>query len=100
MGGSNIIKVRPCEGAVWRVIDGEVVVLSPEDVSIHALTGCGDRVWALILEEATIPEIIQTICAEYEVESPRATKDVREFIHKLTAMKLVEPVPAYEEVRR
>jgi len=98
MGGSNIIKVRPCEGAVWRVIDDEVVVLSPEDVSIHALTGCGDRVWSLILQGTTIPEIIQTICAEYEVETAMATKDITEFIHKLTAMKLVEPVPACEGV--
>ena len=92
MSSENLMKVRQCEGAVWRVIDGEVVVLSPQDVSIHALTGCGGRVWELILEEATIPEIIQTICEEYEVETEEATNDITEFIEKLTAMKLVETV--------
>ena len=95
------MKVKHCEGTVWRVIDGEVVVLSPEDVSIHALTGCGGRVWELILGETTIPEIVQAICSEYEVEPQRATQDVTKFINKLTAMKLVEIVPvASQEVNR
>lgn len=100
MASENLMKVRHCEGAVWRVIDGEVVVLSPQDVSIHALTGCGGRVWELILEEATISEIIETICDEYEVETEEATNDITTFIEKLTAMKLVEMVPVTgQEVR-
>ncbi|OGO31819.1 MAG: hypothetical protein A2Z29_08445 [Chloroflexi bacterium RBG_16_56_11] len=93
MADNGTMKVRHCEGAVWRLIDGEVVVLSPVDISIHALTGCGGRVWELIMEEATVSEIIDAICDEYDVEPQRAQREITEFVNKLAAMKLVEMVP-------
>lgn len=100
MASNNTMKVKPCEGAVWRIIDGEVVVLSPDDVSLHALTGCGGRVWELIEEGNTITDIVQRICDEYEVTPQIAKKDINEFVNKLVAMKLVEMVPVVsEEVR-
>ena len=61
---------------------------------LHALTGCGSRVWELIEEETAVVDIVQRIYDEYEVEPQRATEDITEFIHKLAAMKLVEIVPA------
>jgi hypothetical protein len=100
MSNNNTMMVKRSEVAVWRVIDGEVVVLSPEDVSINALTGCGGRVWELIEKETTILEITRTICAEYEVETQQAEEDITEFISKLAKMKLVDIMPVYEGVIR
>ena len=97
MADNNAMKVRRSDDAVWRVIDGEVVVLIPEEAALHALTGCGSRVWELIEEETAISEIIQRICAEYEVEPQRAREEVTEYVHKLEAMKLVEIIPAASE---
>jgi hypothetical protein len=96
MSNNNTMMVKRSEVAVWRIIDGEVVVLGPEDVSINALTGCGGRIWELIEEETTIPEITRTICAEYEVEPQQAEEDITEFISKLADMKLVDIKPVYE----
>lgn len=97
MAGNNAMKVKRSDGAVWRVIDGEVVVLLPEEAGIHALTGCGSRIWELIEEETAISEIVKRICAEYEVEPQRAREEVTEYVHKLEAMKLVEIIPAASE---
>ncbi len=94
MNISSTMKVKPCDNAIWRVIDGEVVVLLPDGGMLHALTGCGSRVWELIKEGMTIPEIVEKICDEYEVELERARDDVDEFINKLAELKLVEIVPA------
>jgi hypothetical protein len=98
MSNNNAIKIKRSEVAVWRIIDGEVVILAPEGASINALTGCGGRIWELIEEETTIPEITSTICNEYEVEPEQAEQDIIEFIHKLAKMKLVDVRPLYQGV--
>lgn len=86
------VKVKRSDETVWRVIDGDIVVLLPEGAMLHALTGCGSRVWQLINGGTTIKEIVQGICNEYDVEPQRAREEVTEFVHKLVAMKLVEVV--------
>ena len=94
MTSNNAMKVKRTGDAISRVIDGEVVILLADESMIHALKGCGSRVWELIEEETAILEIVQKICAEYEVEPQRAREEIDEFVHKLAAMKLVEIVPA------
>jgi len=93
MNKNNSMKVKRNESAVWRVIDDEIVVLVPEGAMVHALTGCGSRVWELIEGETAISEIVQRICAEYEVEAQRAEKEITQFIYSLLDNKLVEIVP-------
>ena len=97
MDFNNGMKVKRNDEAVWRVIDGEIVVLLPEERALHALTGCGSRVWELIEEETAISEIVQKICAEYDVEPQRAREEIIEYVHKLEAMKLVDIVPVAGE---
>ena len=93
MDNNNSKKIKRNESAVWRVIDDEIVVLVPEGAMVHALTGCGSRVWELIEGETAISEIVQRICAEYEVEAQRAEKEITQFIYSLLDNKLVEIVP-------
>ena len=97
MDGYNGMKVKRNENVIWRVVDGEVIVLLPEGAMLHALTGCGSRIWELIEGETSVVDIVQRIYDEYEVEPQRATKDITEFIHRLAAMKLIEIVPAVVE---
>jgi hypothetical protein len=88
MSNDDSIRVQRNENIVWRIIDDEVVVLVPENNTLHALGGCGDRVWELIEKETTISEIVNVICDEYEVEPERARKDITQFVHKLKGLKL------------
>ncbi len=97
MTSNNAIKVKRSDDAIWRVIDGEVVVLLSGGDMLHALKGCGIRVWELIEGETAISEIVGTICTEYEVEPQKAGEEITEFLHKLEAMKLVEIIPAVRE---
>ncbi len=101
MTSNNGMKVKRSDKAIWRVIDGEVVVLLPDEDMLYALKGCGSRVWELIEGETAISEIVRTICTEYEVEPQKAREEITEFVNKVAAMKLVEIVPAVnEEVSR
>ena len=96
---NKAMRVRRSDKAVCRVIDGDIVLLIPEEAMLHALTGCGSRVWELTEGETAVSEIIQRICEEYEVELTRASEEITEFVHKLIEMKLVEIVPAEETNR-
>ncbi len=100
MTDDNSIRVKRNEAAVWRVIDGEVVVLLPETDSLHALGGCGDRIWELLENETTVASIVDVICEEYEVEPETARKDITKFIQRLKNLNLAEIIAGVnEEVR-
>ena len=86
------MRIRRSDDAVWRVIDGEVVLLIPEEATIHALTGCGSRIWELIEGETTVNAIVDRICAEYDVDAEKAVSEVTEYIERLISMDLVEGV--------
>ena len=91
--GNKKMKIKRNETAVWRVIDGDVVLLIPEEAILHALTGCGSRVWELIEGETTLSTVVAQICAEYEVDPERAGDEIAEFIQKLISMNLAEAIP-------
>lgn len=90
-------RVRRIGGAVSRAIDGDVVVLLPTEASLHALTGCGSRVWELIEGEIPVSDIVDRIVEEYDVERERASSEVTGFIDELASRKLVELLPAEQE---
>ena len=87
---NNGLKIKRNENAIWRLIDDEIVVLLPEGAQLHALKGCGSRIWELIEGDTSVSKIVQNICDEYEVEPPRAREEIIDFFHKLEALKLIE----------
>jgi hypothetical protein len=93
MTDNKEMRVRRNEEAVWRVIDGDVVVLHPEERMLHALKGCGSMMWELIEKETAISEILEVVCEEYEVEPARAEAEITQFVHNLKDLNLVEIVP-------
>ena len=93
MDDSAMKKIKRNDEAVWRIIDGEVVVLIPQEQALHALAGCGSRIWELIDGGITVSEIIEQICAEYEVEPQRAREEIIEYINNLEQKRLVESIP-------
>lgn len=90
---TRAMKVKRSDAAIWRVVQGDVVLLIPEEATLHALTGCGSRIWELMEGEIALSEIVDWICAEYDVEPERARHEVVEFIHKLVAMNLAQVIP-------
>ena len=90
---ARAVKVKRSDAAIWRVVQGDVVLLIPEEATLHALTGCGSRIWELMESEIALSEIVDRICAEYDVEPEQARREVAEFIHKLVAMNLAQVIP-------
>ena len=77
-----------------RIIDGEAVILRPMDNMILNLNETGSRIWELLAESPAIPQIVQSVCEEFEVGQETAAADVMTFLQKMEDKGLVRITPA------
>jgi hypothetical protein len=64
-------------------MDGDTVMMSIESGEYFGLGGVGTRVWDLLAAPHTLAQLVQTICAEYEVDAATCEADVRRFLGDL-----------------
>jgi len=76
----------------WREIDGEIVIISPEDSQVHELNETAALVWKLADGAQTVEEIAAEIAAEFDVSSESAQRDVAELITQLAERQLLADV--------
>lgn len=69
--------------AAWRVYDGEAVIISPDDSTLHALNAVGTLIWEAADGKTTMGTIVSRICDEFDVEPAEAERDAAAFIEKL-----------------
>ena len=70
-------------------MDGETVMMSIERGEYYGIGGVGSRVWEMLAQPTSINQMIQTICAEYEVEEATCQADMQKFVDQLLQNGLV-----------
>lgn len=70
-------------GAIDAVVDGEVVVLSPVNLSYHVLDRIGARVWSLLAEPTTDDDLVATLVEQFDVESDQCRADIQPFLTRM-----------------
>jgi hypothetical protein len=73
----------------WRMIEGEVVVISPEDSSVHELNETASFIWNALNGERTSAEIAALLSKEYDVVPEEALAHTQELIVSLQEKKLL-----------
>lgn len=76
--------------AISREINGEVVLLTPEDSKVHVLDEVGSRIWQICADSASVASIIDEITAEYDVAREVARKDIIEFVGQLIDLGVIK----------
>ncbi len=76
----------------WREIDGETVIISPEDSHVHELNETASLFWKHA-EGQTLDQLAQRISAEYEVSRETARADLEELLTALGEKQLVFVAP-------
>ncbi len=71
------------EGYIWRVIDGETIIMSPFGDKLYALNDVGTFIWELLDGSRTINDIVNSILEDYDTEENIAYRDTIRFIEKL-----------------
>lgn len=77
------------ETVISRVVNGEAVLVIPEEGQVKVLNEVGSRIWSLADGTRTIRQIAKSICEEYDVEQMQSENDVLAFIEQLLEKKLV-----------
>lgn len=80
----------------WRAIDGEVVVISPQDSVMHELNSTASFVWLQANGELGTAEIAELLAAEYDVAPEEALADTRELVAHLAEKRLLVPTASEE----
>jgi predicted transcriptional regulator len=85
------VNVKPIKNPIlaWREIEGETVIISPEESVMHELNSTGSFIWNQIDGQRTAGEIAELLASEYEVSPETALADTRELLDQLAAKKLV-----------
>lgn len=71
-------------------MDGDLVMMSIESGTYFGVSGVGPHIWQLIESPKQMGELVESICAEFEVDSATATADLRDFLGKLLENGMVE----------
>ena len=69
--------------AAWRVYDGEAVIVSPEDSTLHTLNAVGTVIWEAADGRTTLDAIVTRVCDEFEVDRATAARDADAFVESL-----------------
>ena len=72
----------------WREIDGETVIISPEDSLVHELNETASLIWKHA-EGKTLQEVAERVSAEYEISVEAARADVDALVAAWQQMQLV-----------
>ena len=82
----------PCrsDDIVWRLIDGEVVILTADGHEIHTLNKVGSAIWELTDGTRNLKEIITQICERFDVSIEEAQADVLDFAKQLMDKKILQ----------
>ena len=85
---------RRSEGFVCRRVGREsiLVPVSPDPGyldSVYTLSPVAARVWSLLDREVTADEVVDTVCAEFEVDRETAAGDVHALLDDLAGVSLV-----------
>ena len=82
--------------AAWRVYDGEAVIVSPEDSTLHTLNPVGTLIWEAADGHTTLDTIVTRVCATFAVDQATAARDATTFVDALCRRGLltVDDTPA------
>jgi hypothetical protein len=82
------------QALAWREIDGETIIISPNDSVMHELNETGRFLWKNIDGTKSAAELAQLLVEDYEVTPEIALSDTQALLEEMLSRKLVVTVPA------
>ena len=77
------MKVVQHPQTAWRVLEGHAFVVPPGGTGVVELDEVGTFIWQLIESERSLEDVVERICAEFEVEPDKARTDCVAFVEDL-----------------
>lgn len=71
------------ENTASRIIDGQAVIMTLGDNTLHTLNDVASRMWGLCDDPKTVEQVVKVIHEEYMVSYEEARADCESFIQEL-----------------
>lgn len=81
-------RVIPSSDLICQELDGEMVILDLKQERYFGLDEVGCRVWRLLSDGKTTPEIIKQVKSEFEVDEQTFRADLADLYGQFRAAKL------------
>ena len=81
--------VTPRQAVMFQQLQEEAVLLNLDSGLYFGLDPIGTRIWNLLAENQSLPQVVSTIMAEYEVDIEQCTSDLLKLLGDLEAQGLV-----------
>jgi Coenzyme PQQ synthesis protein D (PqqD) len=75
----------------YREIEGQLLLLTPDDDALLTLNATGAAVWALLAEGADVNAMADRLARNYDITPERALADIEEFVSELVEKHIVVP---------
>jgi hypothetical protein len=72
-----------------RVVDGEALIVLADSGQVNVLNPVGTRMWELMDGTHDVQQIVDAICAEFDVTADVAKRDLEEFLQQLIDAKAI-----------
>lgn len=83
----NRFQIAP--GLIWRLLDDNVVIVSPGVGKVRVLNGMATVIWQLMAEGKSCDEIREHLTVYYEVAAEQAQEDLQLFLTDLKDRELI-----------
>ena len=74
---------------IWRKVDENTVVVTPQSGKMRVLNGFGSTIWQLLVENQAPQAIIKHLVAHYAVSAEQASADLNTFLAELEERNLL-----------
>lgn len=81
------------QSALWTELDDQFMLMNIEDGSYYEITGIGGAIWHMLETPRSEAEIVEAVLATYRIEREQCAIDVRAFLEKLEASRVVIKQP-------
>lgn len=66
-----------------RMLGGEMMIMSPRDTTLFNLNEVGSAIWKFADGQTPLHEIVERLCAEFDVAPEVARQDAEAFIQEM-----------------
>ena len=91
------MKYKKNENIVCESFDEESIVYNPSDEQFYIFEGISLYIWNS-LDCVAIPDMIQHICMQFDVDSITVENDINAFLNELIEKKLIRS-SSFEEMK-
>ena len=89
IGSLQDVEVEITDGVLFQELDGELVLLSTQTGEYFGVNEVGAKMWVLLTTDWSVPDMLKSLLAHYEVSEEQLIGDIERFLNALEDAKLI-----------